>query len=288
MTVLPELEEFRRLVSLLLRDNSIASTVRADGRLALSTLTLDEVSALLRTEVSYYFLLAATGLNRTSLRRLAAGEEALLVPARSRRAFAIRSRLPVSEEFSTIASNALALRQADLQRKARGRTEQFFRDRLVAEGIPLCMSPPRRVVPGVVIAGRKPDGVWPDPSTGRPPILYLEIKRIQRVSDDIQKRLYELAEASLEMKLLYGSLEIKGLALTDSVEVALPTTVERLRGQIVGQTPIVIGLFLCPSSEAERYRRGAQSFIDRIFFQEEIDECISYIDEVIKRFSSTV
>ena len=213
MSILPELDEFRRQVGLLLQDSLIARTVKADGRLALSDLSLAEVAVLMRTEVSYYFLLAATGLNRTTLRRAAAEEEALLVPLRHRKAFAVRSRLPVSGDFGTISSNALALRQGDLQRKARGKTEQFFRDRLAVEGIPLHMSPPRRVVPGVVISGRKPDGVWPDPSTGEPPLLYLEIKRIQRVSDDIQKRLYELAEASLEMKLLYGTIRVEALGM---------------------------------------------------------------------------
>ena len=195
---LPELDEFRRLVALI-RDDPAIQTVRgADGRYRLSALALDDVARLMRDEPAYYFLLAATSLNRTSLRRATQEEEAQLVAARHRKAFAVRSRLPVSGDLDAIVGNAVALRQGDLQRKARGRTEQIFRERLESESIPLFMSPPRRVVPGVVIAGRKPDGVWPDPSTGEPPIIYLEIKNIRRVADDIQKRLYELAEASLE------------------------------------------------------------------------------------------
>jgi hypothetical protein len=39
----------------------------------------------------------------------------------------------------------------------------------------------------------------------------LEIKNVQRVADDIQKRLYEIAEASVEMKTLYGLLRLRGL-----------------------------------------------------------------------------
>ena len=151
----------------------------------------------------------------------------------------------------------------------------------MAEGIPLFMSPPRRVVPGVVISGRKPDGVWPDPATGAPPVLYLEVKRIRRVSDDIQKRLYELAEAAMEMKFLYGSGAYQALGIQRTENVSRQETADQLRSQFTGRPPFVVGLFLCPREEAERYRRGAQSFVDRIFFQEEVDECIDYLDEII-------
>lgn len=280
---LPELEEFRRQVVLLRSDAAISATLGSDGRYALSELPLDEVARLLRDEkCGYYFMLAATQLNRTSLRKASGEEEAQLVPARMRKAFAVRSRLPVSGDFDTIASSATALRQGDLQRKARGRTEQIFRDRLAAEGIPLLMSPPRRVVPGVVIAGRKPDGVWPDPATGEPPVIYLEVKRIQRVADDIQKRLYELAEASLEMKLLYGNVRLQGLGLRSTLGTDRDELAARLRDQVHGQRPVVVGLFLCPRVEAERYRPGAEALIDRVFFQEEIDACIEFIDQTIR------
>lgn len=139
----------------------------------------------------------------------------------------------------------------------------------------------RRV--GVLISKRKPDGVWPDPKTGEPPVIYLEVKRIQRVSDDIQKRLYELAEASLEMKLVYGGLSLKGLAVRNTLEFDRVAGAQRLRAQIAGCTPVVIGLFLCPRGEAERYRVGAEALMDRVFFQEEIDECIAFIDECIRQ-----
>ena len=278
---LPELEEFRREVALLRDDSAIQGVRRADGRYALASLLLDDVVRLLRHEPAYYLLLAATSLNRTSLRRATQEEEAQLVSPRQRRAFAVRTRLPVSADFDTVIANAVALRMGDLQRKARGKTEQVFRERLEAEGIPLFMSPPRRVVPGIVIAGRKPDGVWPDPATGEPPLIYLEVKRIRRVADDIQKRLYELAEASLEMKLLYGDATLTGLGISDNRDVRDESTAMRLRQQVAGVPPIVIGLFLCPLAEAERYRLGAEALIDRIFFQEEIEECIAFIAKTI-------
>ncbi|MGG5259211.1 hypothetical protein [Phycicoccus avicenniae] len=278
---LPELEEFRREVALLREDVAIQAVRRSDGRYALASLSLADVARLLRQEPAYYLLLSAASLNRTSLRHATAEEEAQLVSPRQRRAFAVRTRLPVSADFDAVISNAVALRMGDLQRKARGKTEQVFRERLEDEGIPLFMSPPRRVVPGIVIAGRKPDGVWPDPATGEPPVIYLEVKRIRRVADDIQKRLYELAEASLEMKLLYGQASLTGLGIKDNRDVRDESTAQRLRQQVVGVRPIVIGLFLCPRAEADRYRGGAQALIDRIFFQEEIEECINFISETI-------
>ncbi len=279
---LPELEEFRREVALLRDDTAIRAVRRRDGRFALAKLPLDDVARLMRHEPAYYLLLAATSLNRTSLRRASQDEEAQLVPARQRKAFAVRTRLPISADFDSVIANAVALRMGDLQRKARGKTEQFFRERLEAEGIPLLMSPPRRVVPGIVIQGRKPDGVWPDPATGQPPEVYLEIKRIRRVADDIQKRLYELAEASLEMKLLYGDGSLDGLGISDNRNVRHQSTPGRLRKQIAGVRPVVIGLFLCPLGEAERYRPGAEALIDRIFFQEEIEDCIEFIADIIQ------
>lgn len=41
-----------------------------------------------------------------------------------------------------------------------------------------------------------------------------------------------------------------------------------------------MALFLCPRAEAEKYRAGAEAFIDRLFFQEEIEECLAYLREV--------
>lgn len=283
--MLPELDEFRRQIELL-RQLPVIAGVTLGDRVELSRLGLDDVEALLATEAGYSFLLGAAGLNRTSLRRAMAEPEVAVVVARQRRAYAVRTRLPVSGSFESLANSAVALRRSDLQRKARGQIEQTFRDRLLEEGVPLLMSPPVRTVPGIVIAGRKPDGVWPDPSTGMAPKVYLEIKNIRRVSDDIQKRLYELAEAALEMKLLYSDVVLRGLGIATSEAVRDQTTAPALRSQMLGHPPVVVGLLICPRSEAERYRTGAEAFIDRIFFQEEVDECIDFIGSTIAMFSS--
>lgn len=102
------------------------------------------------------------------------------------------------------------------------------------------------------------------------------------MSDDIQKRLYEIAEASLEMKFLYGHLDLKGLGLA-STKLVLDGRDDiraALRARIVGVRPAVVALFLCPKAEAEKYRPGAEAFIDRLFFQEEIDECLAFLRHV--------
>ena len=163
----------------------------------------------------------------------------------------------------------------------------LFRERLRSEGIPIVMSPPVRQVPGLLISKRKPDGVYPDPALGSAPRLYLEIKNVQRVADDIQKRLYEIAEASLEMKLIYGDLELRGLAKSSTVDVeGNPALRAALRSQVIVSRPVVVALLLCPKVAAERYREGAETFVDRVFFQEEIDECIDYLSLCIKLFQA--
>jgi hypothetical protein len=279
----PELEEFRRQIEQL-RTSAVVAAVTVGDRVELSRLTLDEVESLLASEAGYSLLASAAGLNRTSLKKALADPEAAVVHPRLRRAYVVKTRLPVSSSFESLANGAVALRRSDLQRKARGQIEQVFRDRLAAEHVPLLMSPPVRTVPGIVIAGRKPDGVWPDPASGMPPKVYLEIKNIRRVSDDIQKRLYELAEAALEMKLLYSGVRLKGLAIQATGAVRDPGTASALRTQTLGHPPVVVGLLICSRIEAERYRTGAEAFIDRIFFQEEIDECIAFISDTIQGF----
>jgi len=182
------------------------------------------------------------------------------------------------------AAKAVALRGADFGRKSRGGIEQLFRERLATEGIPLLMSPPIRSVPGLLVGRRKPDGVWPDPASGQAPRLYLEIKNVQRVSDDIQKRLYEIAEASVEMKAIYGTLRLRGLNIRTTVNVeGNPELRQKLRAQITASEPIVVTVFLCARAEAERYRGGGEAFVDRIFFQEEIEECLVYLKGTMAR-----
>ena len=241
---LPELDQFQAELRDLKYHPAIAGA--RDGEVVrLGNLSLVQISSLLKFEAGHYFLLAASGLNRTSLKKAIVEPEAKVVAPKLRRSYAVSARLPVRVEFGQVESQAVALRRQDLQRRARGQIEQLFRDRLELEGIPLLMSPPIRIVPGVLIGRRKPDGVWPDPASGQPPEVYLEVKNIRRVADDIQKRLYELAEASLEMKLLYGRVELRGLGLTDTGQATTAKSRSAIRAQIVRQRPVVIGLLIC-------------------------------------------
>jgi hypothetical protein len=278
----PQYEEFQKQIEKLKKHPALAMVQRR-GVVALGKLSLEAVAALIKEEPGYYFLIAAAGINRTTLKKAVAEHEASIVEPSKRRAFAIRKRLPVEKSFAEIASGALALRRGDLERRSRGGIEQLFRDRLAAEGIGLLMSPPVRQVPGILVGRRKPDGVFPDPAEGHPPLVYLEIKNVNRVSDDIQKRLYEMAEASLEMKFLYGSLRLEGLAVRDTREImAGPEKYRKiLRDRITASKPATVALFLCAREEAERYRQGAEAFIDRLFFQEEIDDCLAYLKAAV-------
>lgn len=283
MTENPDLEDFARQVQDLRRHPLLKARFKK-GEVQFHELGLDDVDQLMRTgDAAYYFLMAAAGLTRTTLKTATKGPEAGIVTAKRRRAFAIQKRLPKREQFDKIAHIAVALRSGDLGRRARAFAEQLFRERLKAENIPILMSPPVRQVPGLLIGKRKPDGVFPDPSTGQAPIVYLEIKNVRRVADDIQKRLYEIAEASLEMKFLYGRLSLQGLGVTDTRQVlgAAPRLRAELRAQITATPPAVVVLMLCPRAEAERYREAAEAFVDRVFFQEEIEECLAFLKQTI-------
>jgi hypothetical protein len=279
----PDLDEFTRRIEELRRNRQIKRcTTKKDG-VALRELRLEELTDLMEDEAGYYFLSAAADLDRTALKAGIAAPEAQLVEARLRRAYVVQLRLPVRASFEELARTAIAHRARDLRRRGRAQVERLFRDRLKAEGVPIFMSPPNRRVPGLLIDYRKPDGVYPDPATGLPPKLYLEIKNINRVSDDIQNRLYEIAETSLEMKILYGNLIIRGFNQSTTENIAGNTKLKTaLRARIEACPPKVVAFFICRRSDAERYRPGAEAFIDRLFFQEEVDECIRFIAEVIK------
>ena len=280
----PALDEFRRQIEALRFHAAIAPLMKR-ANVHFGYLKRQEIATLLRHEPAYYFLLAAAGLKRTSLKKATSEEAAQIVSKPLRRAFAVEKRLPVRRSFVDVANAAVVLRRGDLERRSKGEIEQLFRERLDVEGIPLLMSPPVRQVPGILIGKRKPDGVFPDPASGAAPEVYLEIKNVRRVADDIQKRLYEIAEASLEMKLLYGSIELRGLDIKSTSEVTQEVSKlrTRLREQIRRAKPIVIVLMLCSRAEAERYRDGAEAFIDRLFFQEEIDECLNFLREVVSK-----
>lgn len=284
MTEKPRLEEFRRDLLELRRHELLRK--RLDGeKIVFSGFPLGELAQLLRDEIPYYFLLAAAGLNRTSLKKHASKDEAMIVSPALRKAYAVQKHLPLSMPFEHVVNRACDLRSQDFDRHHGGSIETLFRQRLLDEGIPIFMSPPRRAVPGILVTQRKPDGVSPDPSSFEPPQLYLEIKNIKRVADDIQKRLYEVAEASLEMKLLYGALELRGLNLKSTKEVILgrEKVQEKLRRQITAARPVVVVMFLCSRVEAERYRSGAEALIDKVFFQEEIEECLAFLKKSLRR-----
>lgn len=283
----PAIDEFRRQAEALGQHRLIKRHLNR-GVLTLSELKLDDVTQLVQDEVAYYLLLGAADLNRTKLKKAEKSAEAQIVSPEKRRAFVIQSRLPHAESFETLVARAVSLRGRDLRRRQSGAIEQLFRERLRDEGIPIVMSPPARRVPGLLIAQRKPDGVYPDPATELAPKLYLEIKRINRVADDIQKRLYEIAEVSLEMKILYGALSLKGLRLSKTTSVAGNKEMRaKVRKQISTASPAVVALLLCSKKEAERYRSGAEAFIDRVFFAEEIDQCLAFLKAEIERLETS-
>ena len=281
------LAEFERAIKKLREDAVLKPRIKK-GEIVFAGLSLPELNRLMRIEAAKYFLLAASKLNRTSLKKAAATPEAKIVTAADRRSHAIRTHLSPRAKFDDVAQKAVLLRQADLGRRTTGGIEQLFRERLIAEGIPILMSPPVRQVPGILVTKRKPDGVFPDPAADRAPLVYLEIKNVKRVSDDIQKRLYEVAEAAIEMKFLYGDLTISGMNMksTEEVQASASRLREELRKQIWGVKPIVVVLLLCPREEAEKYRAGAEAFVDRVFFQEEIDECLEFLRRAVNAASS--
>lgn len=284
----PALADFSRQIEILRRHLLLRSHFTGD-KIRLRDLTLEDVAELIKDQgAAYYFLIAAAGLTRTTIKKAVVAPEARIVMRPLRRAFVIRERLPFEGRFVEISSAAILLRRGDLERQQRGTIEALFRERLAKEGIPLLMAPPIRRVPGILIGQRKPDGIYPDPALNLPPQVYLEIKNLRRVSDDIQKRLYEIAEASLEMKLLYGGLRIEGpQALTPRAVLSAPSPIQQeLRRQIQMAAPAVVALLLCPQCEAERYRSGAQAFIDHVFFQEEIEECIACLKALLAAGSS--
>lgn len=274
----PAVEEFRRQVEELRRHPDLKSVIKK-GEVHFVDLTLEQVRRLFDDSTGYYFLMAAAKLTRTTLKKAAADERRRIVRKEDRRAHAVQEALPHRRAFEEVAAGAVAIRTADLRRMHSGGVEQLFRDRLIAEKIPIVMQPPIRAVPGILIGRRKPDGVYPDPATDAAPVVYLEIKNIRRVSDDIQKRLYEVAEASLEMKLIYGGLELRGLNVRSLREVGERAAEIRaaVREQIRKSRPYVVVLMLCSKLEAERYRDGAEAFVDRVFFEEEIEECLAFL-----------
>ena len=94
-----ELRDFVVRIEALRKHAALAPLVRR-GQVALGELDLNEIAELLKDEAGYYFLIAAAGLNRSSLKRAMADPEAAIVEKRLRKAFAVRKLLGNVGEFS--------------------------------------------------------------------------------------------------------------------------------------------------------------------------------------------
>jgi hypothetical protein len=287
----PEHDDFvRRLQGL--KSHPIFKPLIKRDAVDLKSLNEKQIFTICRSsdDAGFYFLMAAAKLSRTKLKAAQEDPAVLIAPKAQRRAYALKRNLPPVCSFDAVLEAAAALRSGDLDRKSSGDVERIFRERLVEENIPIVMSPPIRGVPGVLtLAKRKPDGVYPDPATGLAPKIYLEIKKLNRVSDDIQKRLYEIAEVAMEMKALYGNINLQGLELRTTNDVlGNPALRQRLRDQFAASLPIIVAVLICSKREADRYRAGAEAFIDRVFFQEEIEECIAFLKAKCAELEATV
>lgn len=278
----PELRALERELLALRSHPILGPHVARGGRIDFSSLALQEIAELLGQQTAALLLMAAADLNRTALRSGTEQPDAQIVASPLRRAFVVKSKLPAVADLSTLVELALQRRAATLGRNANAATETLFKERVEFEGLPIRMG--GAWTSGILIDRRKPDGVYPDPATGLAPELYLEIKKVNRVRDDIQKRLYEIAEVSLEVKFLYGNLQLQGLdhptLLDDDARDIARTT---MRQQILTATPAVVALLICRTEELEiarRYRPGAEAFIDRVFFADEIDECLAYLASI--------
>lgn len=280
MSSRPEHDDFVLRLRALARDPQIKPYLKK-GVVDLESLTEKHIHKLIqrKDDAAFYFLMAAAGLSRTKLKTAQKDPAVQIAPKALRVAYALKRHLPPTCVFDAILTAASSLRMPDLDRKGSGDVERVLRNRLIEDSIPIAMAPPIRGVPGILTrARRKPDGVFPDPANGAPPRIYFEIKRVNRVSDDIQKRLYEIAEVSLEMKALYGTLALTGLNLRTTTGVLENKGIRaKLRLQITQSLPLVVALLICSKEEAEPYRAGAEAFVDRIFFQEEIEECIAFL-----------
>ena len=279
----PELRALERDLLELRRHPVLGQAFDRSGRVVFADLVLEDVAALLADSAASLLLLAAAGLNRTALRSGVLAPDAQLVAPPLRRAFVVKSQLPPAADFATVVELALQRRAGTLGRNVNAATETLFRDRLAFEGLPIRMR--GAWTSGLLIDRRKPDGVFPDPDTGAPPRLYLEVKKVNRVRDDIQKRLYEIAEVSLEVKFLYGRLQLSGLGLGHLLgDAEREDARAALRDQITASQPRVVALLICRDEELEvarRYRPRAESFIDRVFFADEIDDCLAYLSDVV-------
>ena len=86
---------------------------------------------------------------------------------------------------------------------------------------------------------------------------------------------------------MYGDLRLQGLDVKDTRHVAdNPDLRLAVRDQIRASAPAVVAFLVCARAEAEKYRAGAEAFIDRVFFQEEVDECLAFLKDVISKYEA--
>lgn len=104
---LPELDDFRRRIETLRQHSALKPWMDGD-RVALGGLTLPQIVGLLADDAGYYFLIAAAGLNRTTLRRGMSDPEAQVVAPVQRRAYVVRTTLPTTGSFDAVASSAVS------------------------------------------------------------------------------------------------------------------------------------------------------------------------------------
>ncbi len=285
------IEAFRREIEAF-RQHPLIEPHLNDDIIDLTALPLRDIALIAKnrsTTAGYYFLLGATTLNRTTIK--AQRKNAIKVGVAKQYLLAhVLKESFIAMKFSSVVERAVSDRSRTLGRASSGRFEELFRDLLTSKGVGVVMSTKGHVVtvPGLLIKGRKPDGAYPDPRTGAAPQIYLEVKNVKRVSDDIQKRLYEIAQVSLEMKTLYGSLEFKGMNATpDDVKRDTSAYRVQMRRAITATLPVVVGLLMCSKKEAEPYREGIEAFVDRVFFApDETLDCVEFLKATIEQLNN--
>jgi hypothetical protein len=97
------------------------------GEVDFTGLSIPELKRLMRVEAARYFLLAASKLNRTTLKKAAATPEAKILSAADRKSYAVQKHLPSRSKFEKVVEAAVLLRGADIGRRTQGGIEPTFR-----------------------------------------------------------------------------------------------------------------------------------------------------------------
>lgn len=96
-------------------------------------------------------------------------------------------------------------------------------------------------------------------------------------SGDVERILRErLIEEAIPIAMAPLALTGMKLARTDGV-LENAELRKRIRDQVTKSLPLVVAILICTKAEAEPYRDGAEAFVDRVFFQEEIEDCIAFL-----------